>query len=83
MSLPLWKLSVLEERLKRGPHKSHNDSLKLLREEMLGFVKRGFWAVLPCSQLKEKLKLSSACDACEACDCHLWASHPSKSAGPI
>ena len=56
MSTPPWELKQLEQRLKRGSHKSCNDNLDFLWEEMLDFVKKGFWMVLPYRLLKEKFK---------------------------
>ena len=56
MLAPPWELKVLEQRLKRGSHKSCNENLDFIREEMLDFVKKGFWTVLPYRLLKEKFK---------------------------
>ena len=56
MSSPPWKLEVLEQRLKRGSHKSCDANLDFLRKEMLDFVKKGFWTVLPFSELSKKFK---------------------------
>jgi len=56
MSTPPWKPALLEQRFKRGSHKSCNDNLDFLRAELLDFVKKGFWTVLPYRLLKEKYR---------------------------
>jgi len=48
-----WSDTELEYRLSRGSHKSCDEHLDFLRGEMLEFVQKGFWTVLPYSLLKE------------------------------
>ena len=40
-------------RMSRGPHKSCMDHLDFLREELLDYVEKGFWILLPYSLLKD------------------------------
>jgi hypothetical protein len=47
LSTPPWSEERREETLKRGPHKSADEHSDFLREELLDFVKKGFWLVLP------------------------------------
>lgn len=60
MATPPWGESEIEYRLKRGSHGSCDDHLDFLRGEMLEFVKKGFWTVLPrrilLQRLREKLR---------------------------
>ena len=42
-----WSHSTLKQRIARGSHKSCQDHLDFLREELLDFMKKGFWLVLP------------------------------------
>ena len=42
-----WSAKVLASRLRRGSHQSCQDHLAFLREELLDFMKKGFWLVLP------------------------------------
>jgi len=44
---PPWSPELIEERVKRGCHKSTEEHLDFLREEMLEFVEKGFWILLP------------------------------------
>jgi hypothetical protein len=53
LSTPPWSEERRAETLKRGPHKSANEHAKFLREELLDFVKKGFWLVLPYHLLKK------------------------------
>jgi hypothetical protein len=48
-----WTEQQREETLKRGPHKSSNEHADFLREELLDFVQKGFWMVLPYRLLKK------------------------------
>jgi hypothetical protein len=43
--------------MKRGPHKSSNEHAKFLREELLDFVQKGFWMILPYRLLKKYKKV--------------------------
>jgi hypothetical protein len=56
MSTTPWDLPKLEQRLKQGSHKTCDDNLDFLGEEMLDFVKKSFWTVLPYRVLKERFK---------------------------
>ena len=56
MSTPPWELKQLDERMKRGSHKSCDDNRDFLRTEILDFVKKGFWTVLPYRLLREQYK---------------------------
>jgi len=51
-----WSESQIESTLKRGPHKSCRDHLDFLREEILDFVRKGFWTLLPYRLWKKKMK---------------------------
>jgi len=51
-----WSLKRVETTLKRGPHKSCEEHLDFLREEMLDFVRKQFWVVLPYRLWKEKME---------------------------
>jgi hypothetical protein len=51
---------TLEEkdiRMKRGPHQSAQAHIEFLRKEMLDFIKKGFWLLLPYSELRPLLNL--------------------------
>ena len=52
--MPPWSESDLEYRLSRGSHKSCDEHLDFLRGEMLEFVQKGFWTVLPYRLLKDR-----------------------------
>lgn len=56
METPPWELKLLDQRLKRGSHKSCTENLDFLRGEMLDFVKKNFWTVLPYRVLRDKYK---------------------------
>ena len=43
--------------MKRGPHKSAQEHIEFLREEMLDFIKKGFWLLLPYVELRPLLNL--------------------------
>lgn len=47
MSTPPWSDEEINERVKRGSHKSCLSELQFLREEMLEFSKKGFWLLVP------------------------------------
>jgi hypothetical protein len=55
LSTPPWTDRQREETLRRGPHKSSVEFADFLGEELLDFVKKGFWMVLP-YQLLQKHK---------------------------
>jgi hypothetical protein len=57
LSTPPWSNERREETLLRGPHKSAGEHADFLREEMLDFVKKGFWLVLPYHLLKKYKRL--------------------------
>jgi hypothetical protein len=46
-----------DSRMKRGPHQSAQAHIEFLREEMLDFIKKGFWLLLPYSELRPLLNL--------------------------
>lgn len=48
-----WTPHLLQERLQRGPHKSANDHVEFVREEMADFCAKGFWTVLPYSMVAQ------------------------------
>ena len=50
---PPWSLERLEETIKRGPHKSSEEHAEFLREELLDFVQKGFWSILPLRLVKK------------------------------
>jgi len=52
-----WGEQKIENTLKRGPHKSCRDHLEFLRSEILDFVQKGYWVLLPYRLLKEKMKM--------------------------
>ena len=60
MQTPPWSPQLREERLHRGSHKSCNEHIEFLREEMLLFAKSGFWTLLPYRLVKDmpNLRLS-------------------------
>ena len=47
MSTAPWSPELLEARALRGSHQSCDEYLDFVREELLDFVKKGFWMVLP------------------------------------
>ena len=55
-----WDRSKIEERLRRGSHKSVDEHVDFVRDEMADFAKKGFWAVLPYDEVKHlpNLRLS-------------------------
>jgi hypothetical protein len=52
-----WSVDQIEETLNRGPHKSAKEYAEFLREELLDFVKKGFWTILPYRLVKKFKKL--------------------------
>jgi hypothetical protein len=50
---PPWTEERRKETLQRGPHKSADKHAEFLREELLDFVKKGFWLVLPYNLLRK------------------------------
>lgn len=51
-----WTEAKIKSVLKRGPHRSCRDHLAFLREEILDFVRKGFWVMLPYRLLKKKMQ---------------------------
>ena len=51
-----WTMDMLVARIKRGSHKSCDDHLDFLRQELLDFSMKGFWFLLPFKLLKKKWK---------------------------
>ena len=52
-----WSPQQLAARIQRGSHKSCQEHLAFLREELLDFTKKGFWLVLPLRTVKALQKL--------------------------
>jgi hypothetical protein len=57
LSTPPWTDQQREDTLRRGPHKSSVEFADFLREELLDFVKKGFWMVLPYRLLQKHKRL--------------------------
>ena len=57
LATPPWDNDRLEATLERGPHKSAAEYVEFLREELLDFVQKGFWMILPIRLLKKFKKL--------------------------
>ena len=55
MKTKAWDRATISERIARGSHKSCDDHLEFLREEMLEFDRKGFWLVLPASEVRQLL----------------------------
>ena len=53
LKTPPWSVERLEETIKRGPHKSSDEHAEFLREELLDFVEKGFWTILPWRLVKK------------------------------
>ena len=47
-----WPAPLVLDRLARGSHKSADDQLTFVRDEMADFVCKGFWTVLPYEMVK-------------------------------
>jgi hypothetical protein len=54
---PPATIEELEDKMKQGPHKSAVEYADFLREELLDFVQKGFWMVLPYRLLKQHKEL--------------------------
>lgn len=52
LTTPPWSDQRKNETMARGPHKSSIEHADFLREELLDFVQKGFWMVLPYRLLK-------------------------------
>ena len=52
-----WSQERVEAALKRGPHKSANAYMEFLREELIDFVRKGFWLLLPYKEIRRFKKL--------------------------
>jgi hypothetical protein len=50
-------LEEKDSHMKRGAHKSAQEQVEFLHEEMLDFTKKGFWLLLPYSELCPLLNL--------------------------
>jgi hypothetical protein len=50
---PPWDEQQQEATLECGSHNSANEYSNFLHEELLDFVKKGFWLVLPYQELKK------------------------------
>jgi hypothetical protein len=57
LSTPPWTDCQHEATLLRGSHKSAAEHIEFLREELLDFVQKGFWMILPVSLLRKYPKL--------------------------
>jgi hypothetical protein len=57
LSTPPATIEELEDKMKRGPHNSAVEYADFLREELLDFVQKGFWMVLPYRLLKQHKEL--------------------------
>ena len=53
LSTPPWDDARLEATMQRGPHKSAVEYVDFLQEELLDFVQKGFWMILPVRLLKK------------------------------
>jgi len=51
-----WDLAEMESKLKRGPHQSCNAHMDFLREEILDFMRKGYWILLPWRLLKKRME---------------------------
>ena len=49
---PGWSAPLVQDRLHRGSHKSSDEHLDFVRDEMADFARKGFWTVLPYSHVK-------------------------------
>jgi hypothetical protein len=57
LTTPPWDEQRDDEMMKRGPHKSAVEYADFLQEELLDFVQKGFWLVLPCRLMKKYKRL--------------------------
>ena len=53
LATPPWDEERLNSTIQRGPHKSATEYVDFLKEELLDFVQKGFWMVLPLKLLKK------------------------------
>jgi hypothetical protein len=53
LATPPWDDDRREATILRGAHKSASDHLEFLREELLDFVRKGFWMILPITLLRK------------------------------
>jgi hypothetical protein len=53
LQTPPWSQAELDERVRRGPHQSCMAHLDFLRQELLDFVRKGFWILLPYAAVKD------------------------------
>jgi hypothetical protein len=49
---PGWSAPLVTDRLARGSHKSTDEHLDFVRDEMADFARKGFWTVLPYGLVK-------------------------------
>jgi len=56
MATAPWTEDLIDERVKRGAHQSCDEHLEFLREEILDFVRKGFWTLLPYRLVKQRLR---------------------------
>jgi hypothetical protein len=57
LSTSPWTDQQRTDTMRRGPHKSAVEYVDFLRDELLDFVKKGFWMVLPYRLLKKHKRL--------------------------
>ena len=57
LQTPPWNLKRQEETIQRGPHKSSKEHAEFLRKELLDFVQKGFWTILPWRLVKKYKRL--------------------------
>jgi hypothetical protein len=50
---PGWTAPLVHERLTHGSHKSSDEHVAFVRDEMADFARKGFWTVLPYSHVKK------------------------------
>ena len=60
LSTSPWEREQLEMRLERGSHQSCKGHRGFIREEMLSFVKQGYWMILPYRLVKHLKQLRLA-----------------------
>jgi hypothetical protein len=60
MQTPPWSPELRQARLEQGSHKSCDDHFEFLRKELLEFVEKGFWTLVPNCLIKtmHNLRLS-------------------------
>jgi hypothetical protein len=49
---PGWSAPLVQDRLHRGSHKSTDEHLNFVQDEMADFARKGFWTVLPYGLVK-------------------------------